>query len=122
MKLNKIFEVQSVLDERKTPCDIPEILEQEYWSKSKKEYVKLNLNVVFVPLAFIFLFNFTNVIKVNESIDWKDGMTKNTILAIKKDSCEYEVPFQDLDHVGHYYRLINENNHLRLCNEYINNN
>ena len=41
MKLNKIFEVQSVLDERKTPCDIPEILEQEYWSKSKKEYVKL---------------------------------------------------------------------------------
>ena len=41
MKLNKIFEVQSVLDERKTPCDIPEILEQEYWSKSKKEYVRL---------------------------------------------------------------------------------
>ena len=41
MKLDKIFEVQSVLDERKTPCDIPEILEQEYWSKSKKEYVRL---------------------------------------------------------------------------------
>jgi hypothetical protein len=41
MKLNKIFEVQSVLDERKTPCDIPEILEQEYWSKSKKEYVRI---------------------------------------------------------------------------------
>ena len=41
MKLNKIFEVQSVLDERKTPCDIPEILEQEYWSKSKKEYIRL---------------------------------------------------------------------------------
>jgi hypothetical protein len=88
----------------------------------KKEHVKLNLNMLFVPLAFVFLFNFTNVIKVNESIDWKDGMSKNTILAIKKDSCEYEVPFQDLDHVGHYYRLINENNHLRLCNEYINDN
>ena len=41
MKLDKIFEVQSVLDERKTPCDIPEILESKYWSKSKKEYVKL---------------------------------------------------------------------------------
>jgi|TARA_Y100000296_G_scaffold75505_1_gene95241 hypothetical protein len=41
MKLDKIFEVQSVLDERKTPCDIPEILEQEYWSKSKKEYVRI---------------------------------------------------------------------------------
>ncbi len=41
MKLDKIFEVQSVLDERKTPCDIPEILEQEYWSKSKKEYIRL---------------------------------------------------------------------------------
>ena len=41
MKLNKIFEVQSVLDERKTPCDIPEILESKYWSKSKKEYIRL---------------------------------------------------------------------------------
>ena len=41
MKLDKIFEVQSVLDERKTPCDIPEILESKYWSKSKKEYIRL---------------------------------------------------------------------------------
>lgn len=41
MKLDKIFEVQSVLDERKTPCDIPEILESKYWSKSKQEYIRL---------------------------------------------------------------------------------
>ena len=87
----------------------------------KREYINLNFNIVFIPLLFIFLFNFTNVIKVNKSIDWKDGLEKNTILATKKGSCEYEVPFGDLDYVGHYYRLINENNNFQLCNEYLSN-
>ena len=36
MKLDTIFKVQSVLDNRATPCDIPEILESKYCLNLKK--------------------------------------------------------------------------------------
>jgi hypothetical protein len=97
------------------------ILITEVFTILKREYINLNLNMLFIPLVFIFLFNFTNVIKANESIDWKDGLEKEVILATKKGSCEYQIPFKDLDYTGHYYRLINENNHFQLCNVYLNN-
>ena len=97
------------------------ILITEVFTILKKEYINLNLDMLFIPLVFIFLFNFTNVIKANESIDWKDGLEKEVILATKKGSCEYQIPFRDLDYTGHYYRLINENNHFQLCNVYLNN-
>ncbi len=35
MKLDVIFKVQSIIDNRATPSDILEILDEEYYSKSK---------------------------------------------------------------------------------------
>ena len=35
MKLDVIFKVQSIIDNRATPSDILEILDEEYFSKSK---------------------------------------------------------------------------------------
>ena len=40
MKLRTIFEIQSVMDSRKLPCDIEEFLETERWCKSKEQWVK----------------------------------------------------------------------------------
>ena len=37
MKLRTIFEIQSVMDSRKLPCDIEEFLETERWCKSKEQ-------------------------------------------------------------------------------------
>ena len=79
MKLNKIFEVQSVLDERKTPCDIPEILEQEYWSKSKKEYIRLgDMDIThFVRVHSKYTFDNIDLIdEINEIKDKVDSIEK----------------------------------------------
>ena len=40
MKLKDIINIMSIVHERKTPCDIPEILDKEYYSKSKDTYIK----------------------------------------------------------------------------------
>ena len=40
MKLRTIFEIQSVMDSRKLPCDIEEFLETERWCKSKEQKMK----------------------------------------------------------------------------------
>jgi len=39
MKLKDIFEIQKHFDRKKTPCDIIEILDQNYYSKSKEKNI-----------------------------------------------------------------------------------
>ena len=41
MKLDVIFKVQSIIDNRATPSDILEILDNEYFSKSKGVHIRL---------------------------------------------------------------------------------
>ena len=41
MKLNVIFKVQSIIDNRATPSDILKILDEEYFSKSKGVHIRL---------------------------------------------------------------------------------
>jgi len=41
MKLDVIFKVQSIIDNRATPSDILEILDEEYFSKSKGVHIRL---------------------------------------------------------------------------------
>ena len=41
MKLDTIFEIQSIIDDKKIPCDIPKILDTEYFSKSKGVHMRL---------------------------------------------------------------------------------
>ena len=40
MKLDVIFKVQSIIDNRATPSDILEILDEEYYSKSKDRDIR----------------------------------------------------------------------------------
>ena len=39
MKLKDIFEIQKHFDRKKTPCDIIEILDENYYSKSKDKII-----------------------------------------------------------------------------------
>ena len=41
MKLDVIFKVQSIIDERAIPSDILKILDEEYFSKSKGVHIRL---------------------------------------------------------------------------------
>ena len=41
MKLDVIFKVQSIIDNRAIPSDILEILDEEYFSKSKGVHIRL---------------------------------------------------------------------------------
>ena len=41
MKLDVIFKVQSIIDNRATPSDILKILDEEYFSKSKGVHIRL---------------------------------------------------------------------------------
>jgi len=41
MKLDVIFKIQSIIDNRATPSDILEILDDEYFSKSKGVHIRL---------------------------------------------------------------------------------
>ena len=41
MKLDVIFKVQSIIDNRATPSDILKILDDEYFSKSKGVHIRL---------------------------------------------------------------------------------
>ena len=41
MKLDVIFKVQSIIDERAIPSDILELLDTEYYSKSKGVHMRL---------------------------------------------------------------------------------
>tara|TARA_B100001939_G_scaffold330692_1_gene328044 strand:+ start:366 stop:626 length:261 start_codon:yes stop_codon:yes gene_type:complete len=40
MKLKDIINIMSIIHGKKTPCDIPEILDEEYYSKSKDTNIK----------------------------------------------------------------------------------
>tara|TARA_A100000171_G_scaffold51744_1_gene67111 strand:- start:2558 stop:2806 length:249 start_codon:yes stop_codon:yes gene_type:complete len=40
MKLKEILKIDEIMSGRKTPCDIVEFLEDEYYSTSKKDFVK----------------------------------------------------------------------------------
>ena len=42
MKLDVIFKVQSIIDNRATPSDILEILDEEYFSKSTGVHIRLS--------------------------------------------------------------------------------
>jgi len=48
MKLKDIFEIQKHFDRKKTPCDIIEILDQNYYSKSKDK----NINYADMHIAY----------------------------------------------------------------------
>ena len=79
MKLDTIFKVQSVLDNRATPCDIPEILESKYWSKSKKEYIRLgDMDIThFVRVHSKYTFDNIDLIdELNEIKDKVDSIEK----------------------------------------------
>ena len=41
MKLDVIFKIQSIIDNRAVPSDILEILDEEYYSKSKGVHMRL---------------------------------------------------------------------------------
>ena len=41
MKLDVIFKIQSIIDNRAVPSDIPQILDEEYFSKSKGVHIRL---------------------------------------------------------------------------------
>ena len=41
MKLDVIFKIQSIIDNRAVPSDIPQILDEEYFSKSKGVPIRL---------------------------------------------------------------------------------
>jgi len=50
MKVKKLLEIQSVIEERKIPCDMTD--EFKYWSRSKGEWVNiLDMDLVHVVRA-----------------------------------------------------------------------
>ena len=65
-------------------------------------------NIVLTAINILLIFNFFNVIEIDKTIDWKDGLTKEEVLEISEHSCSYTLRFEDLDYVGHYYRFVEE--------------
>jgi len=74
MKLKDIINIMSIVHERKTPCDIPEILDEEYYSKSKDTYIKYGeLDIT----------HFLRVVKNNNSNELYDELVKSKQKIIK---------------------------------------
>jgi len=74
MKLKDIINIMSIVHERKTPCDIPEILDEEYYSKSKDTYIKYGeLDIT----------HFLRVFKNNNSNELYDELVKSKQKIIK---------------------------------------
>ena len=70
---------------------------------------RLKIEFVSSLIIIILVFNFVNNIDTNQTIDWKDGMSKKLIL--ETDQCGYIVGYEDLDSVGQYYRFMDDRNY-----------
>ena len=46
MKIRKLLRLQSLLEERVIPCDMEEMEEVKYFSKSKNEYILCRLQLI----------------------------------------------------------------------------
>jgi len=74
MKLKDIINIMSIVHERKTPCDIPEILDKEYYSKSKDTYIKYSeMDII----------HFLRVVNNNNSNELYDELVKSKQKIIK---------------------------------------
>jgi hypothetical protein len=74
MKLKDIIKLMSVIHGRKIPCDIPEILDEEYYSKSK------DTNIKYGELDII---HFLRVVNNNNSNELYDELVKSKQKIIK---------------------------------------
>ena len=57
--------------------------------------------------------NFINSIELTKTIDWKDGMPKSIVL--ERINCQYVIPYNELDSVGQYYRLLDSKLPFKNC-------
>lgn len=74
MKLKDIINIMSIVYERKIPCDIPEILDEEYYSKSKDTNIKYgDMNII----------HFLRVVNNNNSNELYDELVKSKQKIIK---------------------------------------
>lgn len=74
---------------------------------------RLKIEFVSSLIVIILVFNFINNIDTNQTIDWKDGMSKKLIL--ETDQCGYIVGYEDLDSVGQYYRFMDDREIINTC-------
>ena len=74
---------------------------------------RLKIEFVSSLIVIILVFNFVNNIDTNQTIDWKDGMSKKLIL--ETDQCGYIVGYEDLDSVGQYYRFMDDREIINTC-------
>ena len=74
---------------------------------------RLKIELVSSLIVIILVFNFVNNIDINQTIDWKDGMSKKLIL--ETDQCGYIVGYEDLDSVGQYYRFMDDREIINTC-------
>tara|TARA_B000000532_G_C18749068_1_gene354580 strand:+ start:183 stop:512 length:330 start_codon:yes stop_codon:yes gene_type:complete len=80
-----------------------------YYPKIKK----LKPAIISSLIIIILMFNFANNIDIDQTIDWKDGMSKKSVL--EADQCGYIVEYEDLDSVGQYYRFIDDRDIMQTC-------
>jgi hypothetical protein len=74
MKLKDIINMMSIIHGRKIPCDIPEILEDEYHSKSKDTILKYgDMDII----------HFLRVVNNNNSNELYDELVKSKQKIIK---------------------------------------
>ena len=74
MKLKDIIKLMSIIHGSKIPCDIPKILDEEYYSKSKDTYIKYGeLDIT----------HFLRVFKNNNSNELYDELVKSKQKIIK---------------------------------------
>ena len=45
MKLKEIFKIENILTNRKTPCDIEDFLNEEYYSESGNTFIPIGHNI-----------------------------------------------------------------------------
>ena len=74
---------------------------------------RLKIEFVSSLIVIILVFNFVNNIDTNQTIDWKDGMSKKLVL--ETDQCGYIVGYEDLDSVGQYYRFMDDREIINTC-------
>ena len=80
-----------------------------YYPKIKKFKPAIISSLIII----ILMFNFANNIDIDQTIDWKDGMSKKSVL--EADQCGYIVEYEDLDSVGQYYRFIDDRDIMQTC-------
>jgi len=79
MKLDVIFKIQSIIDNRAIPSDIHQILDEEYFSKSKGVHLRLGD------------MDITHFVRVyNKSLEFVDDSLFDKIHDVKKKLAEIE--------------------------------